>query len=171
MGLKDTIMLAAGTYNKENMSFLLCSVVSVNVEDRTCVVTQIQGESESNIEDVKISAEDGDGFILFPTIGSNVLVALSERGPAYVLMFSDVDSIQLRDKTFGGLVKVKELNESLDSIKQYCADLKQAVFDGLTAVGAGGAANGATGAANFQASMVAKSIEIKDMENPNILHG
>ena len=69
-----------------------------------------------------------------------------------------------------GLVKVEDLERSLESIKTYCETLTQAVSSGLTAVGAGTAANGATGATAFDTAMATASIRIEEMENDKVTH-
>jgi hypothetical protein len=168
---EDLIRQLAGTFNKEGYVFILSEVSSVKVDDRTCNVIPVEGKSEDEIEEVQISADDGDGLILFPKVGSQVIVCISTTGRAFISMFSDVDDIQLRDNKFGGLVKIKELQDNLDTLKQYISDLQIAVQQGLTAVGIGTSANGGTGATAFQAAMAGKIIDFKDMENSNVKHG
>lgn len=80
------------------------------------------------------------------------------------------DRMTLNDGANRGLVKVEDLERSLESIKTYCETLTQAVSSGLNAVGAGTAANGATGATAFDTAMAAASIRIEEMENDKIMH-
>lgn len=67
-----------------------------------------------------------------------------------------------------GLVKLKELEESLDSLKKYVEAINSALPSAFSAVGASPAASGAAGGASYTASMADKSIIIKDLENPKI---
>ena len=80
------------------------------------------------------------------------------------------DRMMFNDGANRGLVKVEDLERSLESIKTYCETLTQAVSSGLNAVGAGTAANGATGATAFDTAMAAASIRIEEMENDKVTH-
>lgn len=78
--------------------------------------------------------------------------------------------IQFNGESNGGLVKIEELRDSLDSLKTYCETMKGAVSAGINAVGAGTAANGATGAGAFDTAMAPASIKIENMENLKVTH-
>ena len=78
------------------------------------------------------------------------------------------DGIVLNGGDLGGLVKIQEIKDNLDTLKQYCEALKNATSAGITAVGAAMSANGATGAKAFDAAMSSRSIVFKDMENDKI---
>lgn len=78
--------------------------------------------------------------------------------------------IQFNGEENGGLVKISELRNSLNSLKTYCETLKGAVSSGLNAIGAGTAANGATGAGAFDAAMASLEIQIENMENKKVTH-
>ncbi|MCM1351339.1 MAG: hypothetical protein NC250_01220 [Alistipes senegalensis] len=80
------------------------------------------------------------------------------------------NKIQFNEGAHAGLVKVRELEQSLESIKSYCETLTQAVSSGLKAVGAGAAANGPTGAAAFDSGMTTASIRLEKLENDKITH-
>ncbi len=80
------------------------------------------------------------------------------------------DKVQFNDGANAGLVKVGELERSLESVKSYCETLTQAVSSGLKAVGAGTAANGATGATAFDTAMAIASIRLEELENDKITH-
>lgn len=78
------------------------------------------------------------------------------------------DGIVLNGGDLGGLVKIQEIKDNLDTLKKYCEALKSATSAGIKAVGAAMAANGATGATAFDAAMAAQSIVFKDMENKKV---
>ena len=69
-----------------------------------------------------------------------------------------------------GLVKLQELKDNLDSIKNYLSALKSAINTGLNGVGASTAASGAAGAAAFEGAMAGQMITFKNMENTKIKH-
>ena len=47
-------------------------------------------------------------MIIFPSVNSTVIVALSTQNSAFVLMYSDIDKVQYMDGSFGGMIKVKD---------------------------------------------------------------
>jgi hypothetical protein len=99
----------AGTYLKDIVSILVCTVDSVDKPNRTCDCTPIGGDATTQVPGVQLCAENDNGFLVYPTVGSTVIVALSKRNVAFVVMWSGVDSIQMLDGTFLGIVKVTEL--------------------------------------------------------------
>lgn len=78
--------------------------------------------------------------------------------------------IQFNGEDNGGLVKIEELRQSLQSLQTYCETMKEAVSAGISAVGAGTAANGATGAGAFDTAMASAKIQIENMENSKVTH-
>lgn len=69
-----------------------------------------------------------------------------------------------------GLVKLQELKDNLNSIKNYLSALKSAINTGLNGVGASTAASGAAGAAAFEGAMAGQTINFKNMENDKVKH-
>lgn len=69
-----------------------------------------------------------------------------------------------------GLVKLKELQSNLDSLKSYVEAIHTAIPVAFTAVLAALAANGALGAASYNTAMLGKLISFADMENKKIQH-
>ncbi len=78
------------------------------------------------------------------------------------------DGIVINGGDFGGLVKIKELEDNLKQLKDYVVAMKDAVYSGINAVGVSTAANGPTGANTFNTQMATKTISFKDMENSKI---
>lgn len=78
------------------------------------------------------------------------------------------DIIELNGGSLGGLVKIAELERNLNSLKQYCEQLKSAVSTGIGAVGDGDFALGSVGKSAFNAAMSGVSIRFDDMENEKI---
>lgn len=69
-----------------------------------------------------------------------------------------------------GLVKLQELKDNLNSIKNYLSALKSAISTGLNGVGASTAASGAAGAGAFEGAMAGQTINFKNMENDKVKH-
>ena len=77
------------------VSNLLAKVISVDKENNTCDVKPVNGAAE--ILDVLLRADDGakDGQIIYPKIGSLVMVAPvdNDRAVYFVALFSEVDEV------------------------------------------------------------------------------
>lgn len=80
------------------------------------------------------------------------------------------DEIVFNGGSLGGLVKIQELKDSLDSLKTFTEAIHKAIPTAFSSVGAAMAANGALGKTSYDSAMTGKSITIADMENPKIKH-
>lgn len=92
-GIKDAIMILAGTKNKDVIRVYVGEVDSVDVDERSCSINVLSADAEYILPDCMLSAGDGDGFIKIPAIGSDVLVIETVRSGRYVLMTSDLDQV------------------------------------------------------------------------------
>jgi hypothetical protein len=139
-----------GTYQKLPVQILLCTVVSVDEDEKTCVVDPVDDNSNVKIEGVKLSVNANDGFCEFPAVDSNVLVAVTQTKAAYVIKCEDVDKIKITiDKdnyleydsngwvfnngTLGGLIKITDLTTEINNRVNI---LKAASVAGFTSVDA-----------------------------------
>lgn len=80
------------------------------------------------------------------------------------------DEIAFNGGNLGGLVKIQELKDNLDSLKTFVEAMHSALPSAFTAIGAAMSAAGANGATQYNGSMTGKSITIADMENTKIKH-
>lgn len=115
--MEKAVQRLAGTYLKDVVSILICNVDSVDQANRKCDCTPIGGDANTSLPGVLLCAENNNGLVVFPTVGSTVIVALSNRNTAFVLMYSDVDSIQFMDGSLGGMVKVIDLVTKLNNLE------------------------------------------------------
>lgn len=128
------------------------------------------------LDGVRLSAGgsgSADTVVCRPRVGSMVLVAdvsEGEKRDLVVLLEEETEEVIINGGELGGLVKIEELRKSLDSLKGFCEDLRDAVKQGLSAVGAGTAANGTLGAEAFDGAMAGKGIKIEDMEDVRVRH-
>ncbi len=113
----------AGTYLKDLISIFACNVDSVNEPERTCDCTPIGSEANTALPGVLLSAENNNGFLCLPVVGSTVIVAISTRNTAFILMYSDIEKVQFMDGSLGGMVKVIDLVERLNNIEDKVNDI------------------------------------------------
>jgi hypothetical protein len=119
-----------------------------------------------------VSGKPNKGIILVPAIGSEVFcVSEGNSDNSFVIAAcSELEKIIFNGGTFGGLVKLQELKDNLDNLKQYVEAMNNALPAAFNAIGASTAANGATGGASYQTAMSGKTIQLKDMEDDKITH-
>jgi len=155
-----------------NSGLTLFEAVVTESEDTQCTI-KYQGLEHKNVRLVCGFSQSLTTMIIKPAVGSTVLVADLSGGKMrdlVVLMVEQAETVIFNGGELGGLIKIEELKKSLDSLKQYCEDLKTAVAQGLTAVGVGTAASGTVGAQAFNQLMTGKSITIEEMEDEMIKH-
>lgn len=163
-------------------------VKSVDADKRTCVVVDTD---DLEWEDVLLGVAEGEGNWNKPTVGSMVMISIINNidGAAYVSMFSEVDEVYMNCKdgakfslqkdgnvylngdSFGGLVKLDELESNLDALKKYVETMNSAIGPAFSAVGAAMSANGAAGKTSYDTAMVGQSINFQNMENDKVKHG
>jgi len=133
------IQKLAGTYLKDIVSVLICTVDSVDKDNRVFDCTPVNGDANTSIPGVQLCAENNNGFLVFPEVGSTVIVALTTRQTAFLLLPSDITNAQFMDGTFGGMVKVIQLTQKVNALENLINDLvvKFNAHTHITACGAG----------------------------------
>jgi hypothetical protein len=130
--IKEGIQRLANTWGKDYVSIIEAEVISVDETTRTSEVKPLSGYYSSNLI-VNLLANPNDGFILIPSIGSTVIVAMTNKNDYFVMQFSDIDKVRitigqfeilmtenellLGDGSFDGLVKVSDLVTKLNNIE------------------------------------------------------
>jgi hypothetical protein len=179
---KKLIQQLAGTYDKDYIEFEIAQVDAVDISGSsptqwtiTChpvsgiAQTPANGVAGPNYTDVQLSAELGsNGFILVPTVGSNVILAVTLRNEIYVFMTSEVDQlifyrdngggtfhsfvinssgITTGDGSFGGIPKLLDPSDPtagvlarLNALESFVGTLKTAMGVWTPVAGDGGAA-------------------------------
>lgn len=180
--------------NGQRTPLLLTGKVE-SVDDETCTVTV----GDLKLTDVRlrsvVNGEDSKLLITPKTDSYVTLIDLSgELRELEVIGYSQIEAIDIEtggdmkinckgdtnidcDGTVTlnggdnkGLVKLQELNDNLNSIKNYISALKSAINTGLNSVGASTDASGAAGAAAFEGAMTGQTINFKNMENDKVKH-
>ena len=160
---------------------LLGKVKSFDSANSTIEVALNQGSTVDEVTIKSVLNGIDSGILVEPEIGSSVLCGLTDGKieNLTVLVYSEIKNIKivpsekivLRTDDFGGLVKLQELEQNLNTLKIAFETLKAAVATGLTAVGVTPAASGPTGAAAFNTAAAAATINYVPMENQNVQHG
>ena len=155
-----------------NSGLTLFEAEVISSEDTECTI-KYQGLEHKKVRLVSGFSQSLTTMVIKPAVGSAVLVADLSCGKMrdlIVLMVEKTETVVFNGGELGGLVKIVELKNALDSIKSYCETLKAAVSQGLTAVGVGASASGSTGAQTFERAMTGKSIKIEEMEDDKVKH-
>lgn len=121
--IEESIQKLAGTYLKDIVQIFLCTVDSVDQGNRQCDCTPIGSDSTTSLPGVLLCAENNNGLVVFPLVGSTVIVALSTRNTAFVLMYSDITKVQFMDGSLDGMVKVIDLTTKLNNLENLVNDL------------------------------------------------
>jgi len=184
--IAQAVQKNAGTYGIDNVIMLTCTVASADEAQRLCMVTPVNNNISSF--PAQLMTEIDDGILFIPAKGSTVKVIFSNLNAPTVVQFSEIDKmfivpgggtflvysvgIELMGNSFGGIPKLQELTDNLNTLKGYIKNtLEPAIGNAFTAVGAGGAASGPNGKISFDASTSGQTITIKDMENAKVKHG
>ena len=103
----------------ENKHGIVGTVKSVN--GNNVVVENL--ETEGVYSNVRLQANPGNGVLIIPAVGSYVIVGRLTGDAGYIAMVSDADSIQLLDGSYGGLIKIDDLVNSLNALEKYTRDM------------------------------------------------
>lgn len=166
---------------------LICTVDAVDKDARTVDCTPLDEGAPLLGVNLQANQESRFGVVIFPRVGSYVVVGFVADGSAgIVLMTDDVESIEMVVKddntslkitedgivlnggSLRGLVKIAELEDNLNQLKDYVDTLKSATSLGIKAVGNSTSASGEAGALAFDAAMTSANIRFKDMENKKV---
>jgi len=155
---------------------VVCTVESVDEAKRTADVAPINGNAE--IFDVRLqSALNGsNGLCIFPVIGSVVIVTFLNKLTGYVSLFSEVDKITLDTENEitidggqnGGLVKVNDLLNKLNTVENDINNLKTLLSAWVPVPADGGASLKAVLGPYFGQTIT--PTVLVDIENDKIKH-
>lgn len=166
--IATAIRMITSTHLTDKVRMFDAEVNSVSMTDRTCEVTMIGGKSANTLT-VRLMASADDGLLMKPTIGSTIVVMMSEYTAPFVAKYSGVDSITMLGGDLKGLVKVDDLVTQLNNLENDITDLKNAFTSWAVAPNDGGAALKLS-AASWASSPIINT-QASDLENTNITQG
>lgn len=148
-------------------------VISVNEDERTCVVQPINDKSEAEIPNVQLSAEANDGQLLIPEVGSAVIVGRSEKFQPFIIQTSDLakyilyaESITFNGSTHGGIPIADEIANQVNAAFNA---MKAAIISAYTAQSG---IDGSLGLNAFNAAINAlQPINSVTLQNTKVKHG
>lgn len=110
----------------------VCEVTGVNEQARTINCTPIDDGAELLDVNLQANQESTEGFVLFPAVGSYVVVGFLSEAVAVVLLCDKIDKavirtgdmslqvseegIILNEGTLGGLVRIQQLTDKLNEL-------------------------------------------------------
>lgn len=155
----DNIKLLLREILKDEFSNKLAFVGKVISVDGT--LAEIQNIESNGIYDkVRLQAHPGSGVLVIPTVDSYVIVGRMTGGGGYIAMTSDVDSIQLLDGSYGGLIKIDDIVQKLNVLEKRMGDHQH-----ITTT----AGNPTT--PDLVSNPPIPETTVEELENPNISHG
>lgn len=159
----------------------LAKVLEFDSSNWTITIELNSGGQNDQVTIKSVLNDIQTGILVEPEIGSMVLVGIvnGRKENMSVLCYSEIKSIriipsetiQLKGDSFGGLVKLQQLETNLNKLKTAIETIVNATASGMSAIGAGSAANGATGATTFNNSTQGIDLSFENMENENVKHG
>ena len=144
----------------------------VESKDTECTI-KYQGLQHKNVRLVCGFSQSLTTIIIKPAVGSTVLVADLSGGKyrdMIVLMVEKAELTTINGGNLGGVVNIEALKETLNSLKQYCENLKYSISAGFQSVGESTSASGSAAKTTFETAMQNQNITIKDMEDKKIKH-
>ncbi len=194
--IKTLIEKLAGTWNVARVKTCYCEVVSVDKENRTCLVNSADGTQELENTTVNLTPEIGDGEIDYPLEGSTITVAFTDFTAPYMVKAGELESKfivvgnqlwtisgssqKFNDGAFGGIPKVKDPDDSNAGLLKKINDLENALNDLQTKFSSWTPVSNDGGAALKTILTITPpiwnlpQIELtseSDISNPNITHG
>lgn len=166
--IATAIRMITNTHLTDKVRMFDAEVNSVSMTDRTCEVTMIGGKSANTLT-VRLMASADDGLLMKPTIGSTIVVMMSEYTAPFVAKYSGVDSITMLGGDLKGLVKVDDLVTQLNNLENDITNLKNAFTTWAVTPNDGGAAL-KLASASWAGSPIINT-QASNLENTNITQG
>lgn len=149
------------------------TVLSVDTETNTCAVEPIM--QAPDLMNISLMPKDPDGnvkkgFLIVPTVGSVVIVALTSPDTGFIAATSEVDEIQLNGDTYHGLVKIEDLVTKLNNLESKVNTIIS-TFNAHTHPYVNVATPAATSVSATPVTGTLTPTQKADLENTKVLHG
>jgi hypothetical protein len=169
----EQVRVALVEFIKKHIAVCFVGVVSdMSKAESDGMVTVKYDDLEFEARLQSVIGKADKGYIPIPAVDSEVFcVSEGNSDNSFVVVAcSELEKIVFNGGQLGGMVKLQELKENINSLKQYMEAIHSALPAAFNAIGASTAANGALGATSYQGAMAGKAVQLKDMEDKKILH-
>ena len=153
--------------NGEEVYSLPCKVVSID-SDNLAELEPLNGDP--NLLGVRLTAgASNTPFLVTPVIGSAVIASFLSRNTAFISLYSEIESVEIRGGDLGGLVKVEELKSELAKLTARVDGIISAINNGVPVPTDGGTALQTTIKAAL--ALIVNKEDFTNIENENVKHG
>ena len=153
--------------NSEEVYSLPCKVVSID-SDNLAELEPLNGDP--NLLGVRLTAGASETpFLINPVIGSAVIATFLSRNTAFISLYSEIESVEIRGGDLGGLVKVEELKSELAKLTARVDGIISAINNGVPVPTDGGTALQTTIKAAL--ALIVNKEDFTNIENENVKHG
>jgi hypothetical protein len=155
--------------NGEEVYSLPCKVVSID-SDNLAELEPLNGDP--NLLGVRLTAGASDTpFLVTPVIGSAVIATFLSRNTAFISLYSEIESVEIRGSDFGGLIKIEEAVNKFNRLENKVNDLITK-FNTHTHIYAPGPLPPVPTAPTVAPEVPIMPTTLKsDLENQNVKHG
>jgi hypothetical protein len=155
---------------------IICEVTELNETERTVDVAPLNGDAEIFGVRLQSAISLNNGFVIFPKIGSVVIVTFLNKLTGYVSTFSEIDKIYIdseneiifNDGSNDGIVKVSPLVNKLNTIENNINQLKS-LFSAWVPVPSDGGASLKTFVSAWFSAQISPTQQT-EIENDKIKH-
>ena len=153
--------------NKEEIYSIPCKVLEVNGE--TADLAPLNGDA--NLLAVRlIAGASSTPLLITPAVDSVVIATFLSKDTAFISLYSEIETIQLRGDQYGGLIKIDELTTQLGRINTFLNSFTQ-VLGGPPVPEPG---NGAPSALQTTLNAALSTLQLPNydgIENEDVTHG
>lgn len=126
---------------------------------------------DPNLIDVRLIAGSAEApFMLVPALDSVVLATFMSKDTAFISLYSEVDSIQLRGDSLGGLIKIEELVDNLALLTARVDGIISAL-ENATPAPSPDAGAGLLTSIKLGLSTIGPKEDFSNLENEKVKHG
>ena len=143
----------------------------VNGRKTLCTVQPLDTELNA-ISNIALTASQTQVPAHIPTVGTTVMVTLSDNSSGYVSQIGDTSQINLNPGTvsFGGLVKIDPLTQLLQAIETYINNHIQQAFNTHTHSYLNGSTPATTGIPVILDNSTPPNIDANALQNTSVTH-
>lgn len=153
--------------NSEEVYSLPCKVVSID-SDNLAELEPLNGDP--NLLAVRlIAGASATPLLITPVIGSAVIATFLSSNTAFISLYSEVESVEIRGGDLGGLIKIEDLKSELAKLTARVDDIISAINGGVPVAADGGAALQTSIKAAL--ALIINKENFTNMENEKVKHG